>query len=305
MNHLEIKHLRSICTIAETGNMTKAAERLFVSQSALSQQLKDIEGKLGVDLFFRTRKSMILTPIGKKLLESAKQVIMTLEDAELEIAKIVSGDRGELKVGIQCIFCFKWLPGVIKVFQKKFPNIELEIGSSSNLAQELESKKYDCIITAGSVQDDNYAYAPLFADQMVCIMSEDHPLSGQSCIQVEDFCRFSLISHREKGANRFYQLVLKPRGLEPKRFMTVGQPHAIVEMVASGFGLSVFPRWALNSSLETNGITARPITKDGLPATWWAASLKNTQPPVFQQEFVNIISKMNLEDGPQSQPERA
>lgn len=305
MNHLEMKHLRMICAIAETGNMTKAAARLFISQSALSQQLKDIEGKLKVDLFFRTRKVMILTPIGKKLLESAQQVILTLEDAELEIAKIVSGEQGELKVGIQCIFCYKWLPGVIRFFQKKFPNIEFEIGTSNDLANDLESKKFDLIITAAAAPDDQYLYLPLFADHLVCIMPADHPLGARSWVRYEDFGRFNLISHTEKGASRFYQLVLKPRGLEPKRFMPVGQPHAIVEMVASGFGLGVFPRWALNSSLATNGIIARPITKNGLPVTWYAIFLKNRQLPVFQQEFINIISKMNINDWPDSLPKRA
>ena len=305
MNHLEIKHLRMISAIAETGNMTKAATRLFISQSALSQQLKDIEGKLQVALFFRTRKVMLLTPIGKKLLASAQQIIQTLEDAELEIAKTVSGEQGELKVGIQCIFCYKWLPGVVRLFQKKFPNIEFEIGTSSDLTIDLESKKFNFIITAASVPDDQYTYVPLFADQLVCIMPADHPLRARSCVRYEDFGRFNLISHAEKGASRFYQLVLKPRGLEPKRFMPVGQPHAIVEMVASGFGLGIFPRWALNGSLETAGITTRPITKGGLPVTWYAAFLKNSHLPVFQQEFINIISKMKMEEWSDSLLKRA
>lgn len=297
MHHLEIKHLRMICTIAETGNMTKAAERLFISQSALSQQLKDIEGKLKVDLFFRTRKNMLLTPIGKQLLDSAQQVIRTIEDAELEIAKIVLGERGELKVGIQCVFCYKWLPGVIRIFQKKFPNIEFEIGSSHDLGNDLESKKFDCIITAASAMDEQYTCMPLFADQLVCIMPADHPLSARSFVRFEDFSRFNLISHAEKGASRFYQLALKPRGVEPKRFMTVG-PQAIVEMVASGFGLGIFPRWAINSSLESNAITARPISKGGLPVIWYAAFLKNGRIPNFQHEFINIISKMKIDEQP-------
>lgn len=304
MNHLEIKHLRMICAIAETGNMTKAAARLFISQSALSQQLKDIEGKLKVDLFSRTRKAMTLTPIGKKLLKPAQQVILTLEDAELEIAKVVSGEQGELKVGIQCIFCYKWLPGVIQFFQKKFPHIEFEIGNSNELADDLENKKFDFIITAAPAPDDQYIYVPLFADHLVCIMPADHPLAARSWVRYEDFGTFNLISHSEKGTSRFYQLVLKPRGLAPKRFMTVGQPHAIVEMVAAGFGLGVFPRWALNSSLEANGITARPITQSGLPVTWYAIFLKNHQVPIFQQEFINIISKMNITEWPRLLPER-
>lgn len=295
MNHLEIKHLRMIRAIAETGNMTKAAVKLFISQSALSQQLKDIESKLEVDFFYRTRKKMILTPIGKNLLEPAKNIIDTIEGAELEIAKIVSGDRGELKVGTQCIFCYKWLPGVMRIIQSKFPNIEFEIGTANNLAEELESRKFDFIITAATVEDDTFKYIPLFADQMVCIMPQDHPLSGHPYIQFEDFTGFNLISHADRGSNRFYQLVLKPNGVEPKRFITVDQPHAIIEMVASGFGISIFPRWAVRDVLGTDGIAARPITKRGFPLTWKAAFLGNGQIPVFQQEFIHIVSKMNID----------
>jgi LysR family transcriptional regulator, regulator for metE and metH len=294
MNHLEIKHLRMVCAIAESGNMTKAAQSLFISQSALSQQLKDIESKLGIGLFFRTRKRMILTPMGKKLLETARHVIVAVEAAELEIAKVVSGDRGTLKVGTQCIFCYKWLPRVMRLFQDKFPNIAFEIGNAANLAEELETKKYDLVITAAAVQDDNFDYLPLFRDQMVCIMPKDHPLSGRSFVDFEDFNGSSLIVHAQKRQNRFYQLVLKPRAVEPKRMMIVGQPLAIIEMVASGFGLSIFPRWAVAGQPQTDGITARPITKNGFPLTWRAAYLKHSRLPVFQKEFINLVGKMNI-----------
>ncbi|HCC54429.1 MAG: hypothetical protein A2505_03450 [Deltaproteobacteria bacterium RIFOXYD12_FULL_55_16] len=305
MQHLEIKHLRMIAAIAETGNMTKAAARLFLSQSALSQQLKDIEDKLQAALFFRTRKVMLLTPVGRKLLESAKQVIQTLEDAELEIARTVSGEQGELKVGVQCVFCYKWLPGAVRVFQKKFPNIEFEIGTCRDLAADLASKKFDFVITATAEPDDQHASQPLFADQLVCIMSADHPLRARAFIRYEDFGDYNLISHAEKGASRFYQLLLKPKGIEPKRFMPVGQPQAIVEMVASGFGLGIMPRWAISGTLETHRIIARPIGKGGLPVTWYAAFLRNSHIPVFQQEFIHIVSKMKMDAQPGLLPERA
>jgi LysR family transcriptional regulator for metE and metH len=296
MNHLEIKHLRMICAIAETGNMTKAAEKLFLSQSALSQQLKDIEGKLKVGLFFRTSKKMILTETGKALLKTAQQVIGTLADTELEIAKLASGESGELKVGTQCIFCYKWLPRVMEIFQKKFPNIEFEIGNSNDPVEELESKKYNFIITAVFEPEEQLTYLPLFEDQMVCIMPKDHPLSVRSHVHFEDFNAFNLLSHAEKDKNKFYQLGLKPKGVEPRRFMTVGHPVAIIEMVASGFGLSIFPRWAI-SSFETDTITARPISKNGLPLTWTAAYLNNSQLPVFQAEFINIVRQMHFMEG--------
>ncbi len=296
MNHLEIKHLRMIRAIAESGTMTSAARKLFISQSALSQQLKDIENKLKVDLFTRTRKKMVLTPIGRKLSDTARQVIAAVEDRELEIAKIVSGDRGELKVGTQCMFCFRWLPGVMRLFQNKFPNITFTIGTARELTDELESNRYDLIITAAAARDDRFAYLPLFADQIVCIMPPDHPLSTRAYIQFEDFSRFNFISHAEKTRNRFYQLILKPRGIRPARMMTVDQLPAIIELVASGFGISVFPQWAVKSTLQRDGVIARPITSSGFPLTWQAVCLKNAQRQIFQKEFINIVSRINVPD---------
>jgi LysR family transcriptional regulator for metE and metH len=294
MNHLETKHLRMICAIADTGNMTKAAKKLFITQSALSQQLKDIESKLGASLFFRAPKKMILTSIGKKLLHAAQGVIDTLEDIELEIAQMVSGDKGEIKVGTQCMYCYKWLPVVLRLFQNKFPKVEFEIGNCMDLVADLESKKYDLIITAASINDDQFTCFPLFEDKVVCIMPEDHPLSAQAYVDLQDFSRFNFISHAEKAANKFYQFALKPIGVEPKRFMVIGQPQAILELVASGFGITPFPRWAVRSSLESKPIIERPITKGGMPMTWYAAYLQNNSVPAFHQEFIHTVKKMNI-----------
>lgn len=223
----------------------------------------------------------------------AERVIGVIEESELEIARMVSGESGLLRIGMQCIFCYKWLPRVMKIFQEKFSNVEVEIGSSQDTIEELECKKFDLIITAIATESDHVTYSPLFADQMVCIMGTSHPLSARPYICYEDFRGDNLLCHAEKEKSRLYQIFLKPRGIEPRRFMTIGQPQAIIEMVAAGFGIAIMPRWAVKSALDANAITARPLTKGRLPLTWWAASLKNNQPPVFQEGFIHMVARMN------------
>ncbi len=294
MHNLEIKHLRMLRAITESGNMTRAAEKLCISQSALSQQLKDIENKLGTDLFFRTRKKMIVTEVGKQLLETATQVLEVVDLAEQDISRKISGERGELKVGTQCIFCYKWLPQVMHLFQRKFPSVEIEVGNSVDLQKELEGKKYDLVISGAVSSDEGLFSIPLFQDQLVCVMRADHPLSSCSFIQFENFRGINLISHVEKSKNRFYQQVLKAKGIEPKRIMNVGAPQAILEMVAAGFGISIFPRWAITEALETWPIVARPITPRGLPLTWHAVYLSHANVPIYQQEFIRNISTLNV-----------
>ena len=294
MHHLEIKHLRMVHSIAETGNMTRAAEKLCISQSALSQQLKDIENKLDADIFHRTRKKMVLTAIGRMLLKNAEHIIGLLDDIELEIAKRVGGDSGELKVGTHCIFCFKWLPGIMNNFRKRFPNVELEIGTSHDPARELEQKRYDIIVTARPEPKTSYEQQPLFQDQLVCIMERHHPLAGQKYVRLQDFQDLNMISHAEKEESKFYELFLQPNKIEPKRFMTVGQPLAIVELVASGLGVSVFPLWAVTSAVAEGKLVARKISQKGVPLTWRAQFLRVNNTPVYQREFVRMLQNVDV-----------
>lgn len=294
MNNLEIKHLRMICALADSGNMTRAAEKLGITQSALSQQLKDIENKLGTDLFFRTRRKMILTEAGRQLQGTAAEVIETLESAERAIATKMKGEKGELRVGTQCIFCYKWLPQVMRRFQAKFPNIAVEVGSSIDLLEELEGRRFDMIISGAASPSEMHSSAPLFADQLVCVMPQDHPLAACSYVQLEDFSGVNLISHADRSRNRFFQQVLKPRGIEPKTLMHVGAPQAMVEMVAAGFGITVFPRWAIAEALTTWRIVARPITPKGFPLTWHAVYMTHRNIPLYQQEFIRSISRLQV-----------
>jgi LysR family transcriptional regulator, regulator for metE and metH len=294
MNTIELKHLRMICALVESGNMTRAAEKLCITQSALSQQLKDIETKLGTDLFFRTRKKMIITDAGRQLQNTAVEVLASVDLAERAITRKMKGERGELKVGTQCIFCYKWLPQVMRHFHDAFPHIEIEVGNSVDLLEELEGKRYDLIITGAIFPGNNFTSVPLFKDQLVCVMTEDHPLAACSFVQLDDFANNNLIAHADKGRNRFYQQILKAQGVEPKRVMHVGAPQAIIDMVVAGFGIAIFPRWAVAEALQTSRLVARPITRRGFPLTWHAVHLRHNNIPVYQQEFIRSISRLNV-----------
>jgi LysR family transcriptional regulator, regulator for metE and metH len=302
MGCLEIKHLRMLLALAESENMTRAARRLCISQSALSQQLKDIETKLAVALFYRTPKKMMLTPMGRRLVETAESVVETMETAEEEIVRATTAEKGVLRVGTQCIFCYKWLPHVMKAFQRQFPGIELEIGNAVEPERELADERFDIVVTVVPGEDPACAYTPLFEDQMVCIVPTDHPLGGAAFVPLDAFRLYKLISHAPKRRNRFYRQVLRPKGIEPAGLMTVGAPLAIVAMVAAGFGLSVIPAWAVRSAIEAGGILARPITRGGLPVTWRAVYLKESRLVVYQQAFIEIITRLNV-DGIRALPD--
>ena len=290
MGILELKHLKMVQAIVEMGNMTRAAHALFLSQSALSQQLKDIETKLGARLFYRTRKQMLLTPMGKMVRDAAKGVIQSLEDTESDIARIVNGEAGELKVGTQCIYCYRWLPGVMKAFQEKFPKADLLIGHSANATLELSTKAYDLVILVRTESADEVERIPLFRDEMMAILHPDHPLTRKPYLEFADFQDENYISARPTSMNWFHQNYLKPRGISHGRFMTVEDPYAVVEMVAAGFGIALAPMWTIHSQLESGRIRAVSITHPGLFLTWQAMFLRSDPTPVFLREFIRLVA---------------
>lgn len=297
MGQLEIKHLKMVRAIHEAGTMTRAAKTLCLTQSALSQQLKDIETRLGTHLFSRAKKRMTLTPAGKRVLAAAERVMRVLRETELDVGRMVAGETGELRVGTQCIFCYRWLPRVMGQFQDRFPNVEVELGNSLDLSRELSSAVFDLVITVLPLPD-NAASIPLFEDEMAAILPLDHPLTAKSHIEFSDFSGVNLISVRPRQKNVFYQEALTSRGIEPKRFMTVEDPSAMIEMVAAGFGISMAPMWAIQSLLENRSIQARSVTASGLFLTWQAAFLNTVKPPLFLTEFIRMVGRAHIASPP-------
>lgn len=294
MAHLEIKHLRMLQMINRTENLTRAAEHLCVTQSALSQQLKDIEEKLETPLFFRTGKKMIPTRVGKKLLAHGRVILDEIDLAEREVAKAVNGDKGELKIGVRCMFCYKWIPGIIARFQDIYPNVAVDISNCTHVEADLFAEKFDLVISALPVREKNVTYTPLFTSELLCVVSSDHPLSGRKHLDLADFEGIDIIALTEKSNNPLYRHFLLPNGIEPRRHMTVAQPEAVVELIGAGLGVGVLPRWYVLPYMAPNKLYGCPLTSRGTTVEWKAVYLKTEKLPDFQQEFIQLIQRQAI-----------
>ena len=299
MGHLEIKHLKMVQTISRTGTMTRAAQALFLSQSAVSQQLKEIETKLNTPLFYRTKKKMVPTPMGIKVLNAAEIVIHTLEDTETDIARMVTKETGELKVGTQCIFCYRWLPEVLGQFQEKFVNVDLEIGNCVDVFHDLENADFHLVISVAPEPLDRVVKVPLFRDELVAILHPDHALARKNHIELTDFKDEKFISIWPMPRNRFFQKVLKPAGILPKRFLVVEDPAATMEIAAAGFGIAMAPAWAVRPLVEKGRLKTLSVTRAGQFLTWYAVFLKNDPYPVFMKEFIRLVGRAGIASPPE------
>src|ERR1043165_4618677 len=124
---IDIRHLRLIETVAKEGNLTRAGERLHLTQSALSHQLLDLEEELGVRLFNRVKRSMVITAAGERLLRSAEKIRHELDQATAELRRIARGDGGVLRISTECYTTYHWLPPLLVAFQKEFTAVDIRI----------------------------------------------------------------------------------------------------------------------------------------------------------------------------------
>ena len=151
---LETRHLKLVAAIAAEGSVTRAAQRLHLTQSALSHQLRDLEEHLGTPVFERLSKKMVLTPAGERLLRAAEQVLEELARTETEIQRAKSGAYETLRISTHCYTCYHWLPSRRALFERKFPNVEVRIvvEATPNPFEALLQGKLDLAIVHSPVQ---------------------------------------------------------------------------------------------------------------------------------------------------------
>lgn len=291
MSTIELKHLKLIKVIAETGNLSKSAKRLNKSQPALSRQLLNLEDRLGAALFIRSHKAMVLTDIGMDILEMANEVIEKVDHFEKKIASKLKGDIGELRIGVHCVFCFNWLPALVEQFHGLFPEVELEINSCLNCIRDLQRLRADIVITPFPMREDFIQYVPLFSDDFIMISTPGHPLSAKKEIQPSDFKSENYLTPVPKAHDPVYNIFLKPDGIEPKKYMLVSQTEALIELVKAGIGLSAFPRWAVLDIIRRGELGSSPLKNPHSKATWYAARRINQFHPDYQNEFVRMVKR--------------
>lgn len=290
---LDIRHLKLIVAVTEERSVTRAGERLHLTQSALSHQLRDIEERLGAPLFLRLNKRMIPTQAGERLLVSARQVLQELKQAEDEVAQMAAHRRGILRLSTECYTCYHWLPEKLKEFNRRFPDVEVKIiveATRQPLSALLEGK-LDLAIVSSTRRDRRLLYKPLFKDEIVAIMPPDHPLAARPYLRARDFAEQHLFLYVAPKDSDLFQRFLNPAGVTPARFSQVQLTEAIFEMVKAGLGISTMARWAVAEQLKIGKLVARPLAKNGLHRQWSAALLKSDFIPAYIPEFVALLAE--------------
>ena len=289
---LETRHLRLVEAVSEEGSLTKAGLRLHLTQSALSHQLLELEGRLRVALFHRLGKRMVPTTAGLRLIEAAHQALPHLRSAEEDLQGLATGRYSLLRLSTECYTCYHWLPAVLAPFSERFPSVEVRIvaEATNRPIDALLAGKIDLAITHIEEEDERLEYIPLFRDELVVVLPPAHRLSGNPYISPDDFRDEHLIVYATpRSENTVFRQVLTPAGVIPRRTSEIQLTEAIVELVKAGVGISVLARWAVHPHLTAGTLHAVPLTRSGFHRQWKAAVLRGVCRD-YISEFARLIA---------------
>jgi DNA-binding transcriptional LysR family regulator len=194
---MELRHLRYFAVVAEEQNVTRAAERLHVSQPPLSRQIRDLEGELGVELFRRTARSLALTEAGKIFLIEARAVLLRVDKAVETVRTVARGDRGSLRIGYAPSLTAEFLPRALRLFEAERPGVRVALHdlSSEECVQRLANGKLDLALTVPrpGLREKGMKFEPLTRFPVGCAVGKDHPFARKRFVTLAEIRRQKLM----------------------------------------------------------------------------------------------------------------
>ncbi len=292
---LEFRHLRAVRAISETGSLSLAAERLHMTQSALSHQVRGLEEQVGLELFVRRARPLRLSFAGERLLELAERVLPMVEDFVAQMTDHQDGEAGRLSIAIECHACFEWLFPALEHFRQDWPKVDIDIrpGLAFDALDALVHEQIDVVISSDPKEAADICFVPLFTYKPTFVVSSQHPLTSKAYIEPEDLRNETLITYPvEKARLDVFSQFLAPAQVEPRAIRQVELTSMILLLVASGRGITVLPDWVLQQ--ENFDLTARPLTAKGITRQLFAACRAKDVEKDFMQEFFALASNTSL-----------
>jgi LysR family transcriptional regulator, regulator for metE and metH len=290
--NLEIRHLKLVAAVADTGSVTRAGNLLHLTQSALSHQLRDAEEQLGVLLFERKNAKMTLTSAGDRLLQSARTVLGELDRAESDIHRNGGIAKGLIRLSTQCHSAYHWFPSRLILFQKKFPGVEVQLvlEATNNPFEALLDGKLDLALVCDGIRNRKICYTPLFKDDVLIVVPPKHRLAGKNFAALEDFASENILLYPPKAESTLLTKILEPAGIQPRKIQEVLLTEVILEMVIGGLGIAALPRWAAGPHLASGALVGVPLQPPGYKWQWSVAQLRDNHPPAYFQEFIRLLA---------------
>lgn len=291
---METRHLRLIKTIADEKGITKSLDKLFLTQSAVSHQLRDIEERLGAKIFYRTKNQWILTEEGKILYETADKVLTEIDEATRRINSLREGHAGIIRLSTECFTTYHWLPAFMVRMKILYPKLEVNIimEATHKPLQKLLDNELDLGITTDPWDNKSIKYVELFKDEVLAVLPIEHPLAGKKHLTENDFEDQTLIIHSYPLETvTVHHHFLRLKKIQPAQIIAMPLTEGALEMVKAGMGIMTLPEWALKAFASSPDLKMVRIGQKGLVRTNYAAIRHEDAGKKYLQDFIQNLKE--------------
>lgn len=279
---MDLRHIRTFLALAEELHFGRAAHRLRVAQSAVSQTLRALEEEIGAALLERSTRHVRLTPAGQQYVQHARAALAQLDDGAAAALRAASGEVGELRLSFTLMSALTVLPRVVTRFQRAYPRVRLVVTPGGSTEQLDAIRAGRCDIGFMAFKRDAKPLESLVVARaaLVAVLPSRHPLSKRSRLELSELAHETFIFLRQQSEPQIYEhfrAKCAAAGFEPRFAMEVEHVEALLAFVAAGFGVSCVP--SLVEQVRFKGVSTVPLaleTRGGISAVWQPQRLNPT-----------------------------
>lgn len=264
---IERIHLEIVRAVKEHGSLTAAANVLNLTQSALSHAITKLERQQGTDIWVREGRHLRLTQAGEYLLTVANRVLPQLTQAEERMRQYAQGERGTLRIGMECHPCYQWLLKVVKPYLSNWPDVDVDVIQKFQFGGigALFGYEIDVLVTPDPLYKQSLRFEPVFDYEQVLVVGKDHRLAHAAYVMPKQLANETLIAY-PIATDRLdiYNLFLTPAGITPKRHKVIETTDIMLQMVASGRGVAALPGWLVEEYSSKIAIVPVRLGRHGI-----------------------------------------
>ncbi len=292
---MNLHQLRVFCEVAETGSFSAASERLYLTQPAVTLQIKNLEAYYQIKFFERTGKKILLTDEGKVLLDIAKRILDLNRQAEEVLADLKGLSKGTVRVATSHSFADYYLPALLKDFHRKYPKIFMQVttGNTSQIIEDTLLHKNDIAFVAHHPENNKLVVREVVSDILVAIIPNKHKLAGRESVTLNELNGEPLIV-RELGSSerRLVDEAFRKWRIPPLIIMESASTAAIEKMVMAGAGIGILGQHMVKREAEANAFKALPFTEVEMAHKFYLMHHKDKYFSHALQAFVDMAMEL-------------
>ncbi len=295
---MELKYLRLIKTIEEEGNLANSSERLFLTQSALSHQLRELEERLGFKVFSRTRNKWKLTQEGAELYKLANKLFHSIEESFATLKHITEGSKGAIKLSAECQSFFHSIPSFIQKMGMLYPEIDIDLtlGATHQTISQVLSNAIDIAIVTSKPSSEELESIKVFEDEIFAVVHKENRLNNLDYLEASDFSdSHMLINSFPLEGVAVYERFLKPNNIHPIKISAIPFTEITLSMIDANMGIMCAPKWQLIPFKLSKELMFKRIGKNGLRRNHYLIVKKEHRNKKYIHDFISCFEEDFLE----------